>query len=199
MTLKTQLDDVRPGEFALVRCVKTRRYREGDREVKIFDQVPVFPGPPHSDEKFIGLKLLHYHFDFRFANWYLIQHLLPGDVLLDPEEWPSMVLLASEVIGEPFYLHLKCEREAPIMGDWYDFLKCLENGYLGQSLLPGHICPHQGYKVIENPHIEQRFSKALQCRFACPGHGLRFGDDEKVVRATQASQYSTREIEDSER
>lgn len=197
MTLKTQLDDLTPGEYALVRCIQARRYRAYNREDIIFDQVPILPGPPHSDKDTIGFEPMHYHIDYRFASQYLIEHLLPDDVLLDPEEWPSIILLASEVISEPFELHLKCERHAPIMGDWYDFLRRLEQKYLGQSLLPGNVCPHQGYKVIENPKIEQRFSRAKQCRYACPGHGLRFGDDRRACEATRPSQYGTAEIEAS--
>lgn len=197
--LKNQLDDIRPGEFALVKCVKVSRYNYREGGYRIFEQIPILPYPPHSDKEILKFPDPHYHLDLRFLPFDVVERFLPDDVQLDPEEWPNIVLLESEVESEIFELHLKCEREMPIMGDFYDFLRALEDEYVGQSLADGDICPHKGFKMIKNPHIEKGFSTKIACAYACPGHGLGCGANRKILRRTKPvieRFYGTGEIED---
>lgn len=176
----TQLDNVQVGEFARVRCVKAATYCEKVSEYITFDTLPIIDAPPHTDSEIIKFDPLHFHYDYRFLEWEIVQQLIPFWELYDPSEWPARILLAEEVIGEPFYKILECKRSMPVAGRYLDFVVAIEDHYLGQKVCESLRCPHQGYKLqpIASDDIENRD----RCAFACPGHGLATNAERVVIR-----------------
>jgi hypothetical protein len=92
-----------------------------------------------------------------------------------PDDWPSRIQRAEDVIGEPFLKKMVCVREMPFLAPSYSFIPALEEAYKDHILL-NDICPHQGYKT---------FPSLLDgCQRICPGHGLGFRDG-KVCKRSQ--------------
>jgi hypothetical protein len=178
-TKLTQLDNVKTGDYARVKCVKAATYCEKAKDYITHEALPIIDAPPHSDSKIIKFDSIHFHYDYRFLEWEVIEQLIPYWEQFDPSEWPGRVLLAEEVIGEPFYKILQCHRSMPIAGKYLDFVVAIEDYYLGQKV-ENFKCPHQGYRLQPVPQddIENRD----RCAFACPGHGLATNAEGVVIR-----------------
>lgn len=188
--MKNQLDDINPGEAALVRCITVETYSQTIKDYKRIECVPILPYPPHSDLEIIGFAPLHYHFDYRFFTIELLQDILESDCYFDPEDWASRIQLAEEAIGEPYDLELLCEREPVIAGDWYGFVGAVEDHFAGtKAILDSsgcRTCPHRGYAVqrVTPDNITNKAIKShhLKAAFGCPGHGLVFDEAGKVIQ-----------------
>lgn len=193
--MKTQLQDIAPGDLCVVRCITIDTYSQTEAQYKRLENVPILPYPPHSDLEIIGFAPLHYHFDYRFFAIELVQEILEGDCYFDPEDWASRIQLAEEVIGEPYDRELVCERETVIAGDWYGFVGAVEDHFEGATLTADNsgclLCPHRGYAVqrvtpesMTNKAIKSHHLKAV---FGCPGHGLIFDESGQVIRRVKHS------------
>lgn len=191
--MKTQLEDLEPGELCKVRCVTVDTFLQSIKEYKRIENIPILPYPPHSDLEIIGFAPVHYHFDYRFFTIELAQDILELDCFSDSEDWASRIQLEEEVIGEPYDRDLVCEREPVIAGDWYDFVAAVEDHYEHTRLTPNQkgcfVCPHRGYVLnkitpesLTNKAIKPHHTKAV---FACPGHGLIFDRCGGVIRRTK--------------
>lgn len=191
--IKNQLEDVQTGESVLVRCVKAERYKTGLGHI-VFDCLPILPYSPHTDTEIIGFPSLHYHFDFRFWTFDLIENFLEEDITGDPEDWGVTILLENEVVGEPYEKVIICERGMSPLNPFYDFIQKMEDHYQNQNLLPENICPHRGYKVFSNLEIVETMTRQPKCAFACPGHGLVFDKNGKMIRRTNPVLENTYDI-----
>lgn len=179
-TKLTQLDNVQVGDYARVKCVKAATFCEMVNDYITFNALPIIDALPHTDTEIIKFDPLHFHYDYRFLEWDVIQKIIPYWEQFDPSEWPARILLAEEVIGEPFYEVLECHRSMPIAGRYLDFVVAIEDHFLGQKICERLICPHQGYRLQPVPadDIENRD----RCAFACPGHGLTTNAERVVIR-----------------
>lgn len=193
--MNTQLDDIKPGDLCLVRCVTVETYSHRKRQYNRIDNVPILPYPPHTDLDIINFAPLHYHFDYRFFTFDLLREILDQDCYYDPEDLAGRIQLAEEVIAEPYNRLLTCEREPVIAGDWYGFVGAVEDHFAGAKLISDNsgcfTCPHRGYAVQKlspdcstNKAIK---SQHLKARFGCPGHGLIFDEAGEVVQRVNHS------------
>jgi len=181
--LKTQLEEINPGEAALVMCVDMKTYDYASKKEKSFQGVPILPHESHTDVGIINFPDEHYHYDFRFFPKELVTNLIGEHdefIAEDPDEWLAVVQRADEVIGKPYLTELICLREMPVFPLNYKFSAKLERAYEQHSLV-NNICPHKGYMTFE--------SNCHGCDRICPGHGLGFKDG-KVYKRSKFLRYN---------
>jgi hypothetical protein len=160
---------------------------EGEPEVGKFYMVPCVPdaagelmpiiGPEHDDYQYIGLTVMHYHIDVRFASARVVKSFasefrrriqdaaLPGQLAM------TMVLPTRTATPTPFEHAFKCKRVMPdfpfsiggtVISKW---LPKLQGAYAGVSAKCGR-CPHRGFSLKGLP--------VKDGKVICPGHGLQF-------------------------
>lgn len=181
--MKTQLEEIKPGETALVMCVDTETRSRASCEYRLFKGLPILPYPPHPDKEIIGFPDLHYHYDYRFWSAELAEKVASElEIYYDsnPSEWMAIIQRADEVISEPYLKELVCLREMPVFPLNYSFSSKLEQAY-EQHQLVGNVCPHKGYMTFE--------SSRDGCDRICPGHGLGFKDG-KVCKRSKNLRYN---------
>lgn len=176
--MKTQLEEIKPGETALVMCVDVKTYDYTKKEEAVFESLPILPYQPHTDIEIVNFPAEHYHYDFRFFPEELVTTLI-GDyedfITESPDEWMVVVQRADEIISKPYLTELVCLREMPVFPLNYTFSRRLEKAYEQHSLV-NNVCPHKGYMTFE--------STRDGCDQICPGHGLGFKDG-KVCRRSK--------------
>ncbi|MEG4596045.1 hypothetical protein QUB00_30165 [Microcoleus sp. F8_C2] len=173
---KIQLEEVAIGQAASVLCVKSRMYTSVNRDYQLFSALPILPYDPHSDGKIIGFPDLHFHYDYRFWSDQLIKEVFNDWMYETPEDWPSRIQRAEDVIGEPFLKKMVCVREMPFLAPSYNFIPALEEAYKDHTPV-NDICPHQGYKTFPSLYDPDG------CQRICPGHGLGFRDGKVCKRS----------------
>lgn len=182
--MKTQLEEIKPGETALVMCVDATTYDYKIKEEFFFECLPILPYNSHADIEIIKFSAEHYHYDFRFFPPELVANLIgePDEWLIldNPDNWMSVVQRADEVIGEPYLKELVCVREMPVFPINYKFSSKLEQAYEHHPLV-NNVCPHKGYMTFE--------STRDGCDRICPGHGLGFKDG-KICKRSKNLRYN---------
>lgn len=180
--MKTQLEEIKPGETALVMCVDVKTYDYASKEEALFEGLPILPYDSHADIEIINFHDEHFHYDFRFFPKELTTSLIGEHeefIAENPDEWMVVVQRADEVIGKPYLKELVCLREMPVFPLNYKFSSKLEDAYR-QNPLVSNVCPHKGYITFE--------STRDGCDRICPGHGLGFKDG-KVCRRSKYLKY----------
>jgi len=175
--MKTQLEEIKPGETALVMCVDAKSYDYTDKKEKLFEGLPILPYQSHTDVEIINFPAEHYHYDFRFFSQKLAISLI-GEydkfIISNPDEWMAVVQRADEVISKSYLKKLVCIREMPIFPLNYSFTSKLEQAYK-HHLLINNVCPHKGYMTFE--------ATRDGCDRICPGHGLGFKNSKVCKRS----------------
>ena len=164
--MKTQLEEIKPGESALVMCIDTQIRDEASQEKMLFKSLPILPYNFHTDIEIIRFPYKHYHFDFRFFPKELVTTFIEEDnklIIDNPDEWTIVIQVADEVTCEPYLKELVCLREMPVFPTNYKFSSKLEKAYEYHPLV-NNICPHKGYMTFK--------STRDGCDRICPGHGL---------------------------
>jgi len=120
-------------------------------------------GPRHEDSEVIKFKWWHQHYDLRFLQPALYDHLVVRTshalyaVLVD-ESVPAPRETSRRV--------LRCLRsQLDFPGD-ASFAQALERAYAGACLRPCRVCPHRGLPLGSAPVVGGVVE--------CPGHGLRW-------------------------
>ena len=175
--MKTQLEEIKPGEAALVMCINIKTCDDETSKEIEFKSLPILPYNSHTDNEIIQFPLEHYHFDFRFFPEELVATLIEEDnklIIDNPDEWTVVIQVADEVTCEPYLKELVCLREMPVFPTNYKFSSKLEKVYEHHPLV-NNICPHKGYMTFE--------STRDGCDRICPGHGLGFKNGKVCKRS----------------
>jgi hypothetical protein len=161
------------GKMYLVMCVKVS-VESGKYECGVRGWVPIM-GPLHDDREYIGVKIRHYHIDWRFARF--------DDDGAGPVEQArkfGRFVSDKQVMSLPELRRRRCVREMGAFpthlpdysgdGTPIDFIRKLETAYRDVKLKPDcMICPHRGISlagVTEKDGVR-----------VCPGHGLAWRMD----------------------
>lgn len=148
------------------------------RALKQFRVVPVI-GPLHEDAKFIKVPYHHWHPDRRFVStaWMKKEGSNHWATIFTP--FPPMQKKSDgPIVIDGGRRRLKCRR---LVGSFCNpfgdtpprWLNEMEQAYKNERLRDGHICPHRG--------ISCRGVVAESDGVVCPGHGLKWGFDGRLV------------------